>query len=106
MSEKTTGKTANFTLDPANPPALSAEAKARLTRLASMPDSAIDHSDIPATSADAAWTRPGPLVVGNKQQLTLRLDRDVVDFFKQSGRRYQTRINAVLRAFVDANRHP
>lgn len=35
-----------------------------------------------------------------KKLLSLRLDNDVVDWFKQQGPGYQTRINAVLRAFV------
>jgi uncharacterized protein (DUF4415 family) len=34
--------------------------------------------------------------------VTLRLDRDVLDWFRRQGRGYQTRINAVLRAFVEA----
>lgn len=42
-----------------------------------------------------------------KQQLTLRVDRDVVDWFRAQGRGYQTRMNAVLRRFMTAQRgHP
>lgn len=37
-----------------------------------------------------------------KRQLTLRLDDDVVAYFKAQGRGYQTRMNAVLRAYVEA----
>ncbi len=37
-----------------------------------------------------------------KAVLNMRIDRDVLDFFRKTGRGYQTRINAVLRAFVDA----
>jgi uncharacterized protein (DUF4415 family) len=44
---------------------------------------------------------PGP-----KQQLTMRLDKDVIDWFRSQGRGYQTRMNAVLRSFVNANRDP
>jgi len=39
-----------------------------------------------------------------KALLNMRVDQDVLAFFKQTGRGYQTRINAVLRAFVDAQR--
>jgi uncharacterized protein (DUF4415 family) len=39
-----------------------------------------------------------------KQQLTMRLDADIVAYFKAQGRGYQTRINAVLRSFVEAHR--
>jgi uncharacterized protein (DUF4415 family) len=49
----------------------------------------------------AAWTnvkivRPQP-----KQAISLRIDQDILDWFRDGGPRYQTRINAVLRAFVD-----
>jgi len=37
-----------------------------------------------------------------KAPVTLRLDRDILAWFKGHGRGYQTRINAVLRAFVEA----
>jgi uncharacterized protein (DUF4415 family) len=39
-----------------------------------------------------------------KAQLTLRLDADVLDWFRAQGRGYQTRINALLRAYRDAHR--
>jgi uncharacterized protein (DUF4415 family) len=51
------------------------------------------------------WTRPGALVPAeNKQQVTLRLDSDVLNFFKKTGKRYQTRINVVLREYMKAHR--
>lgn len=37
-----------------------------------------------------------------KQQLTLRIDQDVVDWFRAQGEGYQSRMNAVLRAYVNA----
>ncbi|MDR3443760.1 BrnA antitoxin family protein [Dyella sp.] len=40
-----------------------------------------------------------------KQKVTLRLDRDVVAFFKQGGKGFQTRINQVLRAYIEAQQH-
>ena len=40
---------------------------------------------------------PGP-----KQQITLRLDPDVLKFFRKQGRGYQTTINAILRKYVEA----
>ena len=39
-----------------------------------------------------------------KQPVTIRLDRDVVDWFKDKGPRYQTRINSALRRYVEAQR--
>ncbi len=37
----------------------------------------------------------------NKRPVTIRLDSEIVDYFKGQGRGWQTRINAVLKAFVD-----
>lgn len=49
---------------------------------------------------------PVPPPAENKRPVTMRLDPDVVDFFKGQGRGWQTRINAVLRAFVDGQQSP
>lgn len=100
MSNATTGKTVRFTLDPANPPKLSEATKARL---AALRDEDIDCSDIPSSPVNAEWTRPGAIIPDTKQQVTLRLDRDVLDFFRHTGKRYQTRINSVLRAYMRAH---
>lgn len=43
-----------------------------------------------------------PVMPGPKKLLSLRLDPDVVDWFRAQGPRYQTRMNAVLRAYVKA----
>jgi uncharacterized protein (DUF4415 family) len=40
---------------------------------------------------------------GLKKQVTLRLDPDILEWFKRQGAGYQTRINAALRAFVEAH---
>ena len=39
-----------------------------------------------------------------KKQISLRIDNDVVDFFQSFGRGYQTRMNAVLRAYMEAQK--
>jgi uncharacterized protein (DUF4415 family) len=97
--------TVKFKLDPKHPPALTAQQRKRLKRVATMPDSGIDYSDIPRTTVAERWTRPDALVPSeNKQQITLRLDADVLTFFKGTGKRYQSRINAALREYVQAHR--
>jgi uncharacterized protein (DUF4415 family) len=48
--------------------------------------------------------RNGLKVVPPKQSVSLRIDADVLKWFKAQGAGYQTRINAVLRAFTDAAR--
>jgi len=47
--------------------------------------------------------RQGLKSVNSKTSISLRVDADVLDWFKAQGRGYQTRINAVLRAFKDAS---
>lgn len=41
-----------------------------------------------------------------KQPISLRVDADVLDWFKSQGPRYQSRINAVLRSYMDQQRQP
>ena len=74
--------------------------------LAELPDEEIDTSDIP--EVDAEWFRTTKRVTlpltEPKEQIALRVDRDVLEFFRQQGKGYQTRMNAVLRAFMEAKR--
>ena len=54
---------------------------------------------------DAAWWREARIVLPMpKVPVSVRLDRDVLEWFKEQGPRYQSRINAVLRAFMAAHR--
>ncbi len=46
-----------------------------------------------------------PMVPLPKRHLNLRIDADIVEWFKAKGPRYQTRMNAVLRAYMEAERH-
>ena len=39
-----------------------------------------------------------------KKAVSIRLDQDVLDFFKAAGRGYQTRINAILRSYMEARK--
>ncbi len=94
-----------YTLDPKNPPKVTAVQRRQREALAKMPDSAIDYSDIPRSPKNEVWTRPGALVPNeNKQQITLRLDAEVLAFFRNTGKRYQSRINAALREYVNNHR--
>jgi uncharacterized protein (DUF4415 family) len=97
MSKKTTMTT--FQLDPANPPTLSPEVAKRLD---AMTDADIDLSDIPELTPEF-WSGVNSNLAEGKSQVTLRLDRDVLDFFRHTGKRYQTRINSVLRAYMRAH---
>ncbi len=51
------------------------------------------------------WANARVVFPPGKAPVTLRLDRDIIAWFKLQGRGYQTRINAVLRGFVEAQKH-
>jgi uncharacterized protein (DUF4415 family) len=64
-------------------------------------------SDIPELTPEMfarAIVRRGLKPVPRKAQLTIRVDRDVLEWYKQQGPGYQTRINALLRAYMQE--HP
>jgi uncharacterized protein (DUF4415 family) len=83
-----------------NPAPLSAEQKAELEALAALPDSEIDTTDIPPVK-DWSGAIRGAFYRPIKKPLSLRLDADIVDWFQRQGSGYQTRINAVLREYVE-----
>ena len=90
-----------FRYDPKNPPKLTAEEQEAWDSLANLRDEDIDFSDIPNQVGTTGWRRVSDLVPAeNKQQVTLRLDADLLAFFKGTGKRYQSRINAVLREYM------
>lgn len=98
-------KMVRYEFDPANPPPLTDAQRAELEALAAMKDEDIDFSDIPPLTDDF-WknAQRGRFYRPIKQQLTLRVDADVVDWFKQQGGGYQTRINQALRDYVEDQR--
>lgn len=81
---------------------LTPKRKRELAKLAAQPDSTIDLSDIPELTDEVlkrmvrgAFYRPV------KQQVTLRLDADVIAWLKRGGRGYQTRANDLLRKIME-----
>ncbi|MER9417295.1 BrnA antitoxin family protein [Mesorhizobium sp. M0306] len=90
--------------DPANPPPLTEAQKAEITALKARPESDVDTSDIPELTEEF-WQAAvrNPYFKPIKQQLTLRLDSDLVAWFKRrapGGRGYQSAINRALREYV------
>lgn len=63
-------------------------------------EASIDYEE----EGEPIWSTVQVGIPGPKQQLTVRLDRDVVDWFKAQGAGYQTRMNAVLRTYVSAQK--
>ena len=85
-------------------PPLSQEQLDRLEELAKRPDSEIDFSDNPEwTSEDFANAERGKFYRPVKQQITARVDADVLAWLKSQGKGYQSRMNAILRqAMLDS----
>jgi|GEM_PF-1395640 len=98
--------------------------KERLKKLAAMPDDDIDYSDIPDMSKSKSWKKLYSNASKNtvitdqmvfdalsrvmfeddphKVPVTIKLDQKIVDFFKKHSKKYQTKINDVLLAFVNS----
>jgi len=76
-------------------------------RLDAMQDAEIELSDVPELDPEMfarAVVRRGLKPAPGKRLITLRVDSDVLAWFKSQGRGYQTRINALLRAYREAHR--
>ena len=77
-------------------------------RVKNMTEAEIDEaavSDPDAQPTDEAFWKDAQVVIPQpKHAISLRVDSDVLEWFKSQGRCYQTRINAVLRAYMEAHR--
>ncbi len=75
----------------------------RMKKLDEIKDENIDYTDIPELD-ESFWANAIIEYPERKKPVTLRLDADVLEWFKSTGKGYQTRINAVLRSFYEANK--
>ena len=76
-----------------------------LRQLAQLAEDDIDTNDIPEITDFSAATR-GRFYRPVKQQVTLRIDADLLAWFRAQGGKYQTRINAALRDYVEEHHLP
>lgn len=78
--------------------------KSDLSRIDALKDEDIDYSEIPDLSAlgKEFWDKAMVKRAEPKAQVTIRVDREVLDWFRAQGKGYQTRINAILRAYKEA----
>jgi uncharacterized protein (DUF4415 family) len=72
-------------------------------------ETSIDYEEIEASidreeEGEFDWSTVQVGAPSPKQQLTVRFDSDIIAWFKAQGAGYQTRMNAVLRSYVDAQR--
>ncbi len=86
-------------------PKLTADQRRQLEAAANIPDDQIDTSDIPER-----LDYKGPVYIGliprpgKKKSITIRLDADVVDWFKAHGKGWQTKMNWALRLYYASHR--
>ena len=78
--------------------------KSNLEKLRKLTDAEIDASIADDPDWDEEAWSGAVVVVTKKQPISIRVDEDVLDFFKKQGAGYQKRINAVLRSFMNASR--
>ncbi|MGH9354150.1 MAG: BrnA antitoxin family protein [Terriglobia bacterium] len=76
-------------------------------RVDALKDEKIDLSDTPELTPEMfarGVVRRGLKMAPRKEQLTIRIDSDVLEWYKKQGSGYQTRINALLRAYMQERR--
>ncbi len=78
---------------------MSSLSKTNYKKINKLSDNDIDYSDIPETDEEF-WGNAQVLFPTKKTHLSIRLDDDIISWFKQFGRGYQTKINAVLRSYI------
>jgi len=81
--------------------------KTDYARLDAMTDEDIARAvaeDPDACPIDVDWTNARLVLPPGKDNVTLRIDRDVLAWFRATGKGFHTRMNAVLRAYMDAHR--
>lgn len=86
--------------------ARAARGRANLVKLRRVSERDIQRTSPPelADLPDDFWAEATPVNTPSKQPISLRVDQDVLAWFKKQGPRYQSRINAVLRSYVSAMR--
>jgi uncharacterized protein (DUF4415 family) len=72
----------------------------RLEEIQNIPDDEIDTSDIPELD-DRFWENAKMVVPVSKKAVSIRLDSDILDWFKSQGKGYQSTINSILRTYVN-----
>jgi uncharacterized protein (DUF4415 family) len=77
--------------------------KKRLKEITDIPDEAIDYSEIPELDSKF-WKKAKLVLPERKQAVSLRLDKEIYEWFRKQGPGYQSRINAVLKSYMNAHK--
>lgn len=74
--------------------------KKRLKEISNIKDKSIDYSDIP--ELDECFFKNAEIKIPEaKKNISIRIDTDVLEWFKSRGRGYQGRMNAILKAYME-----
>ena len=79
---------------------MKASSKTKLKHLKTMSDEEISFNEIPELGDD--FFKNAELIMPSKESVTMRMDTDVLAWFRQTGKGYQTRINQLLRRYMEA----
>lgn len=81
---------------------IQSQSKTDWKRIDDLDDSEIDYTDIPELQ-DQDWAS-AKVVDHAKKAISLRVDMDVLDWYKHQGGRYQKLMNMVLRQYMNSHR--
>jgi uncharacterized protein (DUF4415 family) len=80
-----------------------------LSEISALRERGEDRTSVDAPEAESLgaefWSSAHVVMPAGKTSVHLRLDSDVVDWFRARGKGHLTRMNAVLRAYVEAQKH-
>jgi uncharacterized protein (DUF4415 family) len=82
---------------------MSVSKKQKLKKIEAVREEGIDYSDIPELSK-VFWEKAIVEYPEKKKSVTLRVDADIIKWFKLKGKGYQTKINAILRSYYEAHK--
>jgi len=82
---------------------MSSSMKQREKKIDEIKDEDIDYSDIPELD-DEFWKNAVVEYPKKKKPVTIRLDSDILKWFKSMGKGYQTKINAILRSYYNTHK--
>ena len=83
---------------------LEPNSKTNWKRIDAMKDDEIDYSDIPELTDDF-FKKAVLKLPTHKTPVTIRVDDEVLEWFKGTGKGYQTRINSLLRQYMEIHKH-
>lgn len=78
--------------------------RTRLIKLSQKDDKEINYEDSPATTKEF-WKDAEIFMPQHKVHISLRLDEDIINYFKAEGKGYQSKINAILKSYIHAHPH-